>query len=102
MQGLRGRLPGGEAEHSGMGPAVVLGQDLAERAGPEGDGAVADLAAREGKTGNGHREAAGIWLAHHLHDASPAAVTLPLHARRGIDSASDLDRSGPKPDAAGM
>jgi hypothetical protein len=29
-----------------MGAAVVLGQDLAEVAGPVGDGAVADLAAR--------------------------------------------------------
>jgi hypothetical protein len=43
----------------GMGPAVVLGQDLAEVPGPVGDGAVADLAARDRKMGNGHREAAG-------------------------------------------
>jgi hypothetical protein len=42
-----------------MGPAVVLGQDLSEGAGPVGDGAVADLAAGDWKLGNGHREAAG-------------------------------------------
>ena len=54
-----GRLPGREAERLGMGPAVVLGQDLAEVPGPVGDGAVADLAARDRKMGNGHREAAG-------------------------------------------
>ena len=30
-----------------MGPAVVLGQDLAEVPGRVGDGAVADLAARD-------------------------------------------------------
>ena len=32
-----------------MGPAVVLGQDLAEGAGPVGDGAVANLAAVTGR-----------------------------------------------------
>jgi hypothetical protein len=58
-EGLRGRLPGTEAERFGMGPAVVLGQDLAEVPGPVGDGAVADLAARDRKMGDGHREAAG-------------------------------------------
>ena len=42
-----------------MGPAVVLGQDLSEGAGPVRDGAVADLAAGDRKLGNGHREAAG-------------------------------------------
>ena len=42
-----------------MGPAVVLGQDFAEVAGPVCDSAVADLAARDRKMGNGHREAAG-------------------------------------------
>ncbi len=40
-------LPGREAERFGMGPAVVLGQDLAEVAGPVRDGAAADLAARD-------------------------------------------------------
>jgi len=58
-EGLSGRLPGREAERLGMGAAVVLGQDLAEVPGPVGDGAVADLAARDRKMGNGHREAAG-------------------------------------------
>ena len=49
----------GEAGRSGMGPAGVPGHDLAEVAGPAGDGAVADLAARDRKMGNGHGEAAG-------------------------------------------
>ena len=53
-------LPGREAERLGMGPAVMLGQDLAEVAGPVGDGASADLAARHRKLGNSHREAAGF------------------------------------------
>jgi hypothetical protein len=43
-----------------MGPAVVLGQDLAEAAGPVRDGAAADLAAGNRKLGDGHRETAGI------------------------------------------
>jgi hypothetical protein len=54
MRAARGRLPGWDAERRGMGPAVVLGQDLTEAAGPVRHGAVADLAA-----GDGHREAAG-------------------------------------------
>jgi hypothetical protein len=40
-----------------MGPAVVAGQDLSEVTGPVCDGAVADLAAGDGKLSNGHREA---------------------------------------------
>jgi hypothetical protein len=57
--GLRDQLPGCEVERFWMGPAVVLGQDLTEVAGPVRDGAVADLAAGDRKLGNGHREAAG-------------------------------------------
>jgi hypothetical protein len=57
--GLRARLPGFEVECSGMGPAVVLGQDLGEAAGPVRDGPVADLAAGDRKPCDGHREAAG-------------------------------------------
>ncbi len=57
--GLGGRLPGSDAERFGVGPAVVLGQNLAEVAGPVRDGAVAELAARDRKLGNGHRKAAG-------------------------------------------
>ena len=56
---LRDRLPGCEFEYFGMGPAVVLGQDLSEGAGPVAEGAVADLAAGDRKPGNGRREAAG-------------------------------------------
>lgn len=41
-----------------MGPAIVLGQDLADGAGPVGDRAVADLAARDRQLGDRHREAA--------------------------------------------
>ncbi len=58
-RGLGGRLPERDAEHLGVSPTVVLGQDLAEMAGPVGDGAVAELAARDRKMGNGDREAAG-------------------------------------------
>jgi hypothetical protein len=58
-RGLRDRLPGWEFEYFGMGPAVVLGQDLSEGSGPVGDGPVTDLAAGDRKLGNGHREAAG-------------------------------------------
>jgi hypothetical protein len=58
-EGLPGRLPGTEAERFGMSPAVVPGQDLAEATGPERDCAAADLAARDRKLGDGHREAAG-------------------------------------------
>ena len=53
------RLLGRDAERLGMGPAVVLGHDLPEAAGPVGDGAVADLATGDRQLGNGHREAAG-------------------------------------------
>jgi hypothetical protein len=56
---LRDRLPGREVERFGMGPAVVLGQDLSKVAGPVRDGAVADLAVGDWKLGNGHRKAAG-------------------------------------------
>jgi hypothetical protein len=61
---LRDQLPGCEVECFRMGPAVVLGQDLGEGAGPVRDGAVADLAAGDRKLGDGHREAAERWLAH--------------------------------------
>jgi hypothetical protein len=37
-----------------MGPAVVLGRDLGDGAGPVSDGPVADLAAGDRKLGNGH------------------------------------------------
>jgi hypothetical protein len=42
-----------------MGPAVMLGQDPTEAAGPVRDGAVADLATGDRQPGNSHREAAG-------------------------------------------
>jgi hypothetical protein len=57
-------LLGREAERFGVGPAVVLGQDLTEAAGPVSDGAVADLATGDRQLGNGHRKAAGRRLAH--------------------------------------
>ena len=55
-----------------MGPAVVLGQDLTEAAGPVRHGAAADLATSDRQLGNGHREAAGGSLTHlpTLYDAS--------------------------------
>ena len=51
-------LLGGKAERFGMGPAVVLGQCLAERTGPVGHGAPADLAAGDRQPGDGDRETA--------------------------------------------
>ena len=42
-----------------MGPAVVVGQDLTEAAGPVRNGAVANLAAGDRQLGDGHRETAG-------------------------------------------
>ena len=53
------RLLGCGVERFGMGPAVVLGQDLGEVTGPVRDGAVADLAAGDRKLGDGHGKAAG-------------------------------------------
>jgi drug/metabolite transporter (DMT)-like permease len=46
-------------EGFGMCPAVVLGQDVADGAGPVRDRPVADLAARDRQLGDGHRELAG-------------------------------------------
>ncbi len=51
---------GGDAERFGMGPAVMLGQDLADVAGPVGEGTVADLAAGDRQMGDGHREQRGL------------------------------------------
>ena len=51
-------LPGRDAERFGMGPAVVLGQDLAKAAGAVRHGAVADFAAGDWQLGNGHWEVA--------------------------------------------
>jgi hypothetical protein len=71
----RGRLPGRQAKRFRMGPTVVLGQNLAEAAGPVRDSTAAGLAARDRKTSNGHRETARIVRAHRVHDASPARPT---------------------------
>ncbi len=57
-----------------MGPAVVLGQDLTEAAGPVRHGAVADLATGDRQLGNDHREGDLLIC---LYDASPAGVILP-------------------------
>jgi hypothetical protein len=43
------------AERFGMGPPVVLSQDLTEAAAPVRDGAVADLATGNRLLGNGHQ-----------------------------------------------
>ena len=56
-RGLR-TLLGGNAERFGMGPPVVLGQRLAEGAGPVGHGPLADLATGDRKLGDGDRETA--------------------------------------------
>ena len=58
--GFGASYSGSNAKCPGMGPAVVLGQDLVEAAGAVGDHAVADLAARDRKMGNGDGEAAGL------------------------------------------
>ena len=52
-------LLGGKAERLGVVPAVMLGQHLAQRAGPVGHGALADLAAGDRQLGNSHWETAG-------------------------------------------
>jgi hypothetical protein len=59
MPGWSGGLRGRDAEFFGVGPAVVLGQDRAEIAGPVRHGGLADLAAGDRKIGDGNREAAG-------------------------------------------
>lgn len=62
----RKALPGSRAAEKdidsstrGMGPAVVVGQDLTEAAGPVRNGAVANLAAGDRQLGDGHRKTAG-------------------------------------------
>jgi hypothetical protein len=57
VPGLHDRLPGCELERFGMGSVVMLGQYLTEVAGPVGDGAMADLAARDRQLRNGYWEA---------------------------------------------
>jgi hypothetical protein len=89
-------LTGREAERFGEGPAVVLGQDFAEVAGPAGDGTEADKAARDRKMGNGHREAAGTGIAHHLYDSSPAGATLPCAMRAAAARGYPRNRGGGK------
>jgi hypothetical protein len=51
-------LLGGKAKRFGMGPPVVLGQRLAEGAGPVGHSPLADLAAGDRRLGEGDRETA--------------------------------------------
>jgi hypothetical protein len=51
-----GELVQRDAEHVGMGTAVMLGQDLTEVAGPVRHGALADLATGDRQLGNGHRK----------------------------------------------
>lgn len=53
------RLLGRDAERFGIGPAVMLGQNFTEAAGPVRHGAVADLATGDRQLGNDYREAAG-------------------------------------------
>ena len=71
--------PGRQAERFGTGLAVVLGGDLAEADGPACGGATADLAARDRKTGDGHREAAGAGLA-----GRPEAACCSRRLRRAL------------------
>jgi hypothetical protein len=55
----------------GVGPAVMLGQHLADVAGPVGEGTVAELAADDRQVSDGHREAAGTWRTHRLPSCQP-------------------------------
>jgi hypothetical protein len=61
-----------------VGPAVVPGEDVADRAWPVGHGVIADLAAGNRQLGDGHRKAAGTWRAYHFHDASSLGMTWSL------------------------
>src|SRR5215472_13738340 len=70
--GPRGRLPGSALERLGVRPPVVFSQDFARFTGPIRNGAVTDLASHDRKMRNGHGEAAGTCVTHHLHNASPA------------------------------
>jgi hypothetical protein len=81
--GPRGQLPRRQAKRIGMGPAVVLRQDLAETARPVRDGAAADLAARGPKMGNGHRERRESDLLIGPHNASPVDRARVRHAHPG-------------------
>jgi hypothetical protein len=72
---------------SGMGPTVVLGQDLAEAAGPVRHGAVADLATGDRQNGSRlHGSCGKMTCSFELHDASqpewpcPELVSHTLHA----------------------
>jgi len=79
---------GGGAERFGVGPAVMLGQHLADVAGPVGEGAVTELAAGDRQVGDGHREAARTWRTHRLPSCQPCRVTVtacsPERTTRGI------------------
>jgi hypothetical protein len=60
MRAACGGLPGRDPKRFGMGPVVMLGQDLTEAAGPVRHGAMADLATGDRQLGDGHGEAAGM------------------------------------------
>jgi hypothetical protein len=92
---LPGRLRGRDGEHVGVGPAVVLGQNLAELPRPVADGSVADLAAGDREMGNGHREAAGTRIVHHFHNAIPAGTIL-RHVIRRDGGERTISGSGSK------
>jgi len=59
------------AARFGVGPAVMLGQHLADVAGAVGEGAVAELAAGDRQVGDGDREAARTWRTHRLRSSQP-------------------------------
>jgi hypothetical protein len=99
--GSPGSLRGRDAERFGVSPAVVLGQHLTEVAGPVGDGAVADLTARDRELGNGHGKAAGPCIAHHLYDASPVALTCALRHTHATRQERAFQRGDPKRAHAG-
>ena len=81
-----GRLSGRAAEGFGLSPAVVLGQDLADRPGPVRDGAMADLAAVTGRCVMVTGKLQEIDLIITSHDASPIKVSLPVDRGAARDS----------------
>ena len=72
-----------------MGPAAMLGQDLADVAGPVGEGTVADLAAGDRQVGDGHWEQRGFEFAGEAADAARSRFRA-LMAKRAVQRSARL------------
>jgi hypothetical protein len=81
-------------ESIAAGSAEVLGQDLAEAAGPVGDGAVADLAARDRKRGPPSWEWPGRHLTARAVAAGPGWASCPALERPGRRRAGPVSAVG--------